>query len=78
MPVEDAWVLFLQLLNHLLSVIELQERWLQASDGVQDFHAQLLIGDGEECFLKNVVAELVVDEFLDDEAYSLTETFVNT
>ena len=68
--VEDMWVGFLELLEHLLAVFQLHQGWLEGLDCVEDFLFQGLIADDEESLLKHIVAELVVDELLDDEVYS--------
>ena len=68
--VEDVWVGFLELLEHLLTVLQLHQRWLEGLDCVEDFLLQGFIADDEQSLLKHIVAELVVDELLDDEVYS--------
>lgn len=64
------WVGFLELLEHLLTVFQLHQRWLEGLDCVEDFLFQGFIADDEQSLLKHIVAELVVDKLLDDEVHS--------
>jgi hypothetical protein len=45
--VEDVWVGFLELLEHLLTVFQLHQRWLEGLDCVEDFLLQGFIADDE-------------------------------
>lgn len=68
--IENRWVGFLQLHQYLLAMLHLHERGLQRLDGVQDFLTKMVVADNEKSFLKNIVAELVVDQLLNNEIYS--------
>ena len=48
-------------------MLHLHEGWLKAFDGVQDLLFQKIVLNDPKCFLKNVVAKLVVDQALHDE-----------
>ena len=48
-------------------MLHLHEGWLKAFDGVQDLFFQKIVLNDPKCFLKNVVAKLVVDQALYDE-----------
>jgi len=68
--VEDVWVGFLELLKHFLAMFQLHQRGLEGLDCVEDFLFQDFIADNKQSLLKHIVAELVVDELLDDEVHS--------
>ena len=68
--VEDRWVGFLKLLEDLLAMLELHQGWGKGLDGVEDFLLQVVVADDQESLLEDVVAELVVDQLLDDEMHS--------
>lgn len=68
---ENGRVGLLQFRENLLAMLDLHQRWLQGLDSVEDLLSQMVVGNNKESFLKHVVAKLVVDELLNDEAYSV-------
>ena len=68
---ENGRVGLLQFRENLLAMLDLHQRWLQGLDSVEDLLSQMVVGNNKESFLKHVVAKLVVDELLNNEAYSV-------
>lgn len=68
---ENGRVGLLQFRENLLAMLDLHQRWLQGLDSVEDLLSQMVVGNNKESFLKHVVAKLVVDKLLNNEAYSV-------
>lgn len=70
---KDGWISLMELLENLLTMLQLNEWWLEGLDGVENLVSQVLILYNIKCSLENIVSELVVDEFLNNEVYSHLE-----
>jgi len=68
--VEDSWVGLGQLLDDFLAVLDLHQRGLHALNCHQEFFFEKLVAHRPEGSLQDVVAELVVDQFLDNKGSS--------
>lgn len=72
---EYLGVAFLQFRDHFLSVFQLDQGWLQGLDCKQDFSPKTLTAHYPDCSLEDIVAELVVNQLLDDETHSFFQVF---
>ena len=64
---KDHRVALLQLLDHLLTVLQLHQRWLEILDGEKHFPTELIRSHDLNGSLEHIVTELVVNQSLDDE-----------
>ena len=67
---ENLRVLFGEFRQYFLTVLHLHQRRLKTLDCVQNLFLQVVVLDGSQCFLENVVAKLVVDQALHDKVHS--------
>jgi len=51
-------------------MLDLHERWLKRLDGVQDLLTKVIVAYNKQCFLKDVITKLIIDQFLNNEIHS--------
>ena len=75
---EHGWISLVELLKDFLTVLELHQGRLKALDGQEDFVSEVFIIDGSNCFLEDVVSELIIDKLLDNEIDSCLQIWLSS
>jgi len=69
--IENSWVSLLKFGQHFLAVLDLHQRRLERLDRIQDFFPEQVITNNEQSFLEDIVAKLVVNQFLNYEVHPI-------